>query len=359
MTYAFGNIVIFHPAAIGDALLASPVAKTLKLNFPGAKITYWSHQSLRQLIFGLCPSVDDFVDFSKDTGFFSLIRTIKQLKPDLLVDLSNSTKGQILPYFTPAMVLRYAKQRVGEDPVMHAVDNFMQTIAPVCEEMPKEYFPTIFPDALAAELLPDILKKQNITPGPMIGIVPGVGKLRPHRAWLFDGWEYLLQAVIERGSHTPVLIGGEDEVELCAKLKESVGEKCLNLAGRVALTETAAILESCEVVISGDTGPAHLAVAVGTPVIGLYGPTSSARSGPYGYAKLVLDQNSSCQCVAAKFCEYTGTSSAGECMTRIMLAEIIDRLEDVIPGFASMGEDEVTQELIDGSYRKMESGNSQ
>src|ERR1700676_4497212 len=108
--YAFGNIVIFHPAAIGDAVLASPVAKTLKANFPGAKITYWSHPSLRQLLLGLCPSIDDFVDFSQDKGFFDLVKTIRQLKPDLFVDLSNSNKSKWLTVFTSAKVVRYLKE---------------------------------------------------------------------------------------------------------------------------------------------------------------------------------------------------------------------------------------------------------
>src|SRR5271170_948487 len=97
--HAFGNILIFHPSAIGDAMLASPVTKTLKLNFPGATITYWSHESLRQLIFGLCPSVDDYMDFSKETSIFALIKAVRLFKPDLFVDLSNSRRGTVMSHF--------------------------------------------------------------------------------------------------------------------------------------------------------------------------------------------------------------------------------------------------------------------
>jgi ADP-heptose:LPS heptosyltransferase len=348
--HAFGNIVIFHPAAIGDAVLATPVAKTLKLNYPGAKITYWSHSSLKQLLFGLCPSIDDFVEYSKDTSFFEMLKTLKQLKPDLFVDLSNSRKGTMLTFLHSTKVLRYLKERYDTEPSMHAVDNFMQTIAPVCHEIPKAYFPTIFPEALAAQVLPRVIPGYQSAASPMIGIVPGVGQARPHRAWLADGWQYLLKSIIRKRTHVPVLIGGEDEVDLCAQIEKEVGSGVLNLAGKLALTETAAILKSCQVVISGDTGPAHIAVAVGTPVIGLHGPTSSKRSGPYGFSDLAIDQSSMCKCLDSKYCQLTGGRAPGECMERIMLAEIIEKIASVIPGFDSAGENEVTPEFIEGSY---------
>jgi ADP-heptose:LPS heptosyltransferase len=345
--HAFGNIVIFHPAAIGDAMLATPVAKTLKQNFPGAKITYWSHSSLKQLLFGLCPSIDDFVEFSKDDSIFDLAKTFRRLKPDLFVDLSNSGKSKLLTFLSSARVLRYVKEPYSPDPTMHAVDNFLDTIAPVCHEMPETHFPTIFPEALVAEALPRVIPDHSL---PLIGIVPGVGRARPHRSWLVDGWLYLLKSIIRKGTHLPILIGGEEEVDLCAQIEQEVGKGLVNLAGKLTLPETAALLKSCTVVISGDTGPAHIAVAVGTPVIGLYGPTLPKRSGPYGFADLTIDQSSACQCHGHKVCQVSGRELPGECMERIMLAEIIQKLAMVIPGFDTASENEVTPDFIEGSY---------
>jgi heptosyltransferase III len=328
--HAFGNILIFHPSAIGDALLASPVAKTLKLNFPGATITYWNHESLRELLLGLCPSIDDYLDFSKETPLFALTKTVRQFKPDLFVDLSNSHRGILMSHLISGKTLRYIKRPVDERPIMHAVDNFMETILPVCDEIPKGFFPTIFPEALAAERLPKVLTTTKGELLPMIGIVPGVGKHRAHRAWLKDGWLYLLDAISKKGSQKAVLIGGEDEQELCALLERESHSTCQNLAGKLSLTETAALLKHCEVVISGDTGPAHLAVAVGTPVVGLYGPTYPERSGPYDYMNLVIDTSKKCGCIGAKSCSFTPYGDPGECMGKIMLAEILEKLDVVL-----------------------------
>jgi ADP-heptose:LPS heptosyltransferase len=323
---SFANIVIFHPAAIGDAVLATPLIATLKLNYPGAKITYWSHSSLRSLILGLCPSVDEFVDFNKELGFFALRRQLIELRPDLFVDLSNSLRGEFLPTFTKIRALRYVKNDNDSPEQQHAVGNFLETVKPICPLTPNRLFPTIYPDAIAEKLVPDLVAAHKLEYGPLIGLVPGVGRMRPHRAWIFDGWVYLVRYILERYQHIPVLIGGAEDFEIAQRINIEVGSKCINLCGQLQLDETAAILKCCDVVVSGDTGPAHIAVAVGTPVIGLYGPTFPARSGPYGCFDNILDQSASCECRSEKFCRFAGPGQPGECMGKIMLTEVLERV---------------------------------
>lgn len=326
----YSNIVIFHPAAIGDAVLATPVASTLKQNFPGAKITYWSHASLRPLLLSLCPYIDDFIDFNKELGFLEQRKILLGLKPDLFIDLSNSTRGLLMPLFGKLDVFRYQKNANDGPDQQHAVGNFLETVKSICPITPQKLFPTIFPDAIAEELVPQLMSQGNAAMRPLIGIVPGVGQLRPHRAWLFDGWVYLLRHILALDSHAIVLIGGADDFELAQRINAELDGRCLNFCGQLKLDETAAVLKCCDVVISGDTGPAHIAVAVGTPVIGLYGPTYPARSGPYGYFDYILDQSPSCQCRFEKHCKLAGPSDSGECMGRIMLPEVIEKLQRLI-----------------------------
>lgn len=330
MPNSFANILVFHPAAIGDAVLATPVATTLKLNYPGAKLTYWTHPSLHSLLLGLCPAIEEAIDYSRESSVFDLIKTFNSHRADLFIDLANSTKSRAIPWLSGVKVLRYQKQAAGERPIRHAVANFLDTIRPICDEIPTPLFPTIFPEAIADHVLESFWNEGDLPPLPMIGIVPGVGKLRPHRAWLRDCWSYLLQHVVSWQTHLPVLIGGEEEAELCAELAQEAEGKCLNTAGRLSLPETAAVLKRCKAVVSCDTGPAHLAVAVGTKVVGLYGPTFPQRSGPYGCLDLALDQSPACQCHAFKECRLVRSGDPGECMSRIMLDEIIRNLKLVL-----------------------------
>ncbi len=325
----FANILIFQPAAIGDVMLATPVAKALKQNYPGARVTFWGHTSLRELLVGLCPYIDEYIDYDKP-GLIDMLKTFWSSGCDLFVDLSNSRKGMFMSAFAPGnlRIVAYKKESPSVPNKMHAVQNFLETIGVLCEEMPEPLFPTIFPEALAEEVLLDILgdKKGQL----LVGLVPGVGKVRPHRAWMVDGWKYLLSHLLDRQDCLPVLIGGRDELELVEKLELENFGGCINLVGKLSLSETAAILNGCKAVVSGDTGPAHLAVAVGTPVIGLYGATDPKRSGPYGCQEWIIDQSEKCECAGLKFCNLSRPGQSGECMARIMLPEVIEKLNQVI-----------------------------
>jgi ADP-heptose:LPS heptosyltransferase len=328
---AFGNILVFHPAAIGDAMLASPVAATLKLNFPAARITYWTHPELRPILLSLCPSIDEIIDYDRNASMFELRKTLATFKADLFVDLANNTKSKFMTLMSRrTTVLRYEKQPALARPIRHATENFLDTIRPICPELPDFPFPTIFPEALSEEVVERVLVERGLPNLPIIGIVPGVGKHRPHRAWVYECWVYLLQHIGRWQTHVPALIGGSDEVQLCANLEAAVETSCLNLAGKLSLPETAAVLKHCQIVISGDTGPAHMAVAVGTPVIGLYGPTFPERSGPYGCLDMLLDQSEGCACHDQKHCRFANPQDPGQCMSRIMLAEVVERLRQVL-----------------------------
>jgi ADP-heptose:LPS heptosyltransferase len=322
---AFGNILILHPAAIGDAMLASPVATTLKLNFPAAKITYWSHPELRDLLLGLCPAVDEYIDYIRDLPFPHLAKTFDKLNPDLFVDLAASTQSYAMTWFRRKVkVVRYKKQGYDAKIIQHATANFLETVQPFCPETPEFLFPTVYPKAIAETLMPQLFEKFSMPYKLMIGIVPGVGKGRPHRAWIRDGWLYLIRHILSWETYLPVLIGGTDEMELCKSINDELDGVCMNLAGELTLPQTAAVLYACDAVVSGDTGPAHLAVATGTKVVGLYGPTFPERSGPYGCHDWVIDQTRYCECLNLRKCQYS--DGAGECMSRIMLPEVVDKL---------------------------------
>ncbi len=128
--------------------------------------------------------------------------------------------------------------------------------------------------------------------------------------------------LIDRSGLDTVLIGGKDEKQLGEHLAAKAGSGCTNLCGRLSLAQTAAVLKSCNLVISGDTGPAHVAVAVGTPVLGIYGPTFPNRSGPYGPLNQVCDRSHQCRCHNLKRCKLLTTPGPGRCMQGITAGEV-------------------------------------
>lgn len=312
-------------------MLGTPVAATLRRNYPDARITYLTHRMLGELI-GCCSAVSGTLVYSKDISLLEQRNQLLGSGADLIVDLAGSFKSGLLTIFSGAQVLHYRKQNPEALPMQHAVENFLATLEPLSLEPPDPLFPTIFPPDDKVELVRNKLVEAGAGDRPLLGLVPGVGSLRPHRAWIPEGWTYLAQTAPDLHGSVPVLVGGPEEAALCRSIREEAGPRCINLAGELSLLETAALLKLCRVVVSGDTGPAHLAVSVGTRVIGLYGPTFPARSGPYGCEDLLVDRSADCRCHDTKYCHYTGVpeSGPGECMRQIMLEEIAARLESVL-----------------------------
>ncbi|MCA9806098.1 MAG: glycosyltransferase family 9 protein [Cyanobacteria bacterium HKST-UBA02] len=317
------HIVIFHPAAIGDAVLATPVAALLKRNFPDTAITYWSHSSLEPLIAGRCKDIDRFVKFEKKP-VIALISQLRSLAPQLFVDLSNSLKGRILCLAAGCRTVSYRKE-AGK----RAADNFVDTIRPLIKDCELPWFPTLeLPEGGVGDDL-------NLSRGDsIIGLVPGVGNKRPHRAWPREHWLALIQGLSREGRQL-VLFGGPEEAALGEEIEKSSNGQARNLCGRLDIEKTAGLLARCHLVVAGDTGPAHIAVAVGTPVLGLYGPTLVERSGPTGYEHLALSRSSQCACLEAKYCLKAEKTGPGACMSLIEPAEVIERVEQMLQADAS------------------------
>lgn len=118
-----------------------------------------------------------------------------------------------------------------------------------------------------------------------------IGTSTPSKEWPVERWCALARQLAAQGLK-PVLLGGPGEVAAAARVvQDAQGAVALNLVGQTSLRQLASVLARCQVVVGGDTGPFHLAVAVGTPTVGLYGVTDPVRVGPtWGAAPaLVLD----------------------------------------------------------------------
>lgn len=319
------KIVIFHAAAIGDSVLATPVSAALRKACPKAQIISLTHESLLPLM-AKVPTIDEAVAFEDSDSVGAVRGQIQKLRPDMIVDLSGSSKSFWQTTFLAKRVLRYKKQSANAKDVKHAVRNFLETVRPLGIEIDASPFPTLFPTPEDKESIRKILGKEKRR---LVALVPGVGNLRPHRAWPESSWAALAKAVLWPEKHAVLLIGGSDERTLCSRIAEQAGKGCYNLAGKLSLSETAGALTLCDAIVSGDTGPAHIAVAVGTPVVGLYGPTKVERSGPYGRGNSCVSVSDKCKCLHLKKCPLSA-EGPGACMQQIPHKLVYEKLEPLI-----------------------------
>jgi ADP-heptose:LPS heptosyltransferase len=156
---------------------------------------------------------------------------------------------------------------------------------------------------------------------PYVVLHPGTSV--PARAWPVDHFAETAALLRQRGRHV-VVTGSAAESELTATVAAG---GCTDLAGRTTLHELAAVMERADAVVVGNTGPAHLAAAVGTPVVSLFAPTVPAvRWAPYGVPTVLLgDQDAPCANTRVTTCPFPGHP----CLSAVTPDEVLRALDDV------------------------------
>lgn len=136
-------------------------------------------------------------------------------------------------------------------------------------------------DKSAASSLLSHFGKERAT--PLLAIHPGAGAYSRARIWPVEGFANVAKGLIKSHGANVVILGGPDEVEAASQLEQLVGEAgmVLNLAGHTSIHQTAAIIEECDLFLGNDSGPMHLAAAVETPVVAVFGPSNWRAWGPY------------------------------------------------------------------------------
>lgn len=148
-------------------------------------------------------------------------------------------------------------------------------------------------------------------PRPRIAL--NVGASRAYKRWPVERWASVARALTASGSGV-VFVGDKSDAEAVAQVLPGLSGGYADLAGRTTLRELASVLAACDLLVTADTGPMHIAVAVGTPVVALFGATDPARHGPYGARNVVLHDPAPGAMIPGK----RPTDEAGAaCMARI------------------------------------------
>jgi len=122
-------------------------------------------------------------------------------------------------------------------------------------------------------------------PRPRIAL--NVGASRAYKRWPVDRWREVAQELAASG-RSLVFVGDKTDAESVAQISPSLAGRFVDLSGKTSLLELASVLAECDLLVTGDTGPMHIAVAVGTRVVAIFGGTDPVRHGPYGARNAIL-----------------------------------------------------------------------
>jgi len=301
------SICILRLSAIGDVTHVVPVVHAIREHLPQAKIT-WVIGKLEARLLNDLPGVE-FIVFDKKGGWAAvqqLRQTLKGRKFDVLLHMQVALRANLLSKLikSPRRIgwdkprwrdrhQWFINQSVRSLPEQHQVDAFLEfaraldvPVGPPQWDMP-----------LSDEDMSWV--KQVLGDGPPILMISPCSS-HILRNWQADRYASVADYAIEKLNMRVVLTGGPSELEVKTgqDIESAMQYKAQNLIGKDTISQSVALLKQAAVVLSPDSGPAHIASAVGTAVIGLYAATPSKRSGPYNSLGLCVDKYTE---VARKF----------------------------------------------------------
>jgi heptosyltransferase I len=274
------RICIVMMSAIGDAVHVLPVVTALKRDDPAAKITWILQPGPASLVRGH-PDIDEILVFEKVRGWRGLLELRKELTArafDLVIDLQVYIKAGLVTSFVRAPVKLgfdrarardlnwvFTNRRIPPHAPQHVQDQYLEFLTSLgvpAEPLEWKLGPWASESECREELLATI-------PRPFATLV--VGATHAEKEWLPDRWAEVANALRSDFGLEPVIAGGRSPRELkTARLIEAAGARTHSTLG-VPLRQLVTILDASELVISLDTAPLHMSVALERPVIDAYG----------------------------------------------------------------------------------------
>lgn len=292
------SVCILRLSALGDATHVVPVVRAIHDHWPETRITWIVGRLEHKLLAGL--DGVEFIEYDKTGGMTAtraLHETLRKRRFDVLLHMQVAARANLLSCLVRAPVRvgwdrprsrdlhhRFIRDSVSAVPFQHQVQGFLEFTralgVPVRE--PRWDLP------ISDEAHTWALEKLG-DEDPVLLISPCSS--HPLRNWRAEYYAEVADRAARQSGLRVVLSGGPSalEKEMADEIESRMQQPCLNLVGKDTLEQSKALLRRADLVISPDSGPAHIASAVGTPVIGLHAATWSKRSGPYNSLHLCVD----------------------------------------------------------------------
>lgn len=304
------HILIVKLSSLGDVVHALPVAATLRARLGGARIA-WAVERREAAVLAGHPALDEIITVDTRAwrrlgelataarGVWSLASRLSAARFDVVIDLQGLIKSGVLVAMTRApqrvgfaardlrepLSALFTNRRLARPAGRHVVEQYLALLEPLGLGAPVLEFR--LPSDPAAEAGADaFFVAAGLKPRDRVVVLnPGAG--RPGKRWPADRFAALSRRLADESVARVVVVWGPGEEGVARAITEGAGGR-VAMAPPTDLLQLIALLRRASVVVAGDTGPLHLAAALGRPCVGIYGPTAAWRNGPYGPAHRTL-----------------------------------------------------------------------
>ena len=315
------RILVITLSNIGDIVLTTPVLKALKEEFPGARMDVMVGPAGRE-IFERDPAVFKLVIYDRHLSIAEKRRLqlkLKKLKYDLVVDLRNTVFPLLIgPKFRTSTIQRFPKGPLhSRDKHLYRLKSFGMNINNPASyvHIPKEN----------DDYISGLIASKNIS-DKFVVINPGS---KSHiKKWLSGGFAAVADRIVSECGMEVIFIGTSNDEESVAGTILKMKSVCHNFVNKTSIIQLAALIKRSRLLITNDSAPLHIACAVGSKVLAIFGPTDPRRYGPTGEFDFVINKKLHCSPCENAQCDYDH-----ECMKLISAEEVFDSAKIMLEGY--------------------------
>jgi heptosyltransferase-2 len=321
-----------------DTVLSYPTVQQLKTLFPKSHLAVLIPSYLVDL-WKTNSYVDEIIPFQKKGGIGSLwedlnlSQSLKERNFDLAVILPRSFRSALHIFLARipirigyrdegrSLFLTHGIRRTKEILHVHRVYYYQKLLEPLgkIEDPPS---PQIFLREEDRKWANRVLKDLGIPEGkPLIGMNPGA-TYGLAKCWYPDRFGEVGKRLSEKWQARVLLFGKEEERPIVHEILKHMGTKGIDLTGKTGLLQLAALMERCHLLVTNDTGTMHVATAVGTPVVAIFGSTPPLTTGPWGDGHVVVKRDVPCSPCWKRICP-----TDHRCMELITVDEVEEAVD--------------------------------
>ncbi len=344
------NILMVKTSAIGDVTHTLPALNSLRKRFPNARITWLVESDSAEIVAGhraldsvlVCERKLwrkklrklEFVATARE--IFAFIKKLRSCEYDLVIDFQGLLKSGILVFFArgarkigfgPGMQhsegshIFYNERIPAVSMEHHAVDRYLMLLSAI--GVPTEKVEFDFPiESSDRDYVRMLLKGKGVENDDKIAVINPVAR------WETKLWDPVLFAEtadrVAKKGYKVFFTGAKSDADQIDDIVSMMTERAENIAGKTSLKQLGAFYEKAEFVVATDTGPMHIAAALGTPAVALFGPTASWRTGPYGNGHGIVRIEKHCAPCFKRECPHI------ECMKKITPDMVMEAVEAVM-----------------------------
>jgi lipopolysaccharide heptosyltransferase II len=335
------KILIVKPSSLGDIIQTLPVLRLLKAGDRRREIYWWISSELAQVLHG-DPDLSGVFLFERQRWaapwhWAEVVQRVRELRAqrfDWVIDLQGLARSSLIAWAAGgALTVGVEDWREGAPALYdlviprpsfqtHAVEWYLEVVRRLGVPVHSDF--TWLPPR--PQVASEVHRKWKVQAGRWMIVNPGARW--PNKRWPMASYAAVVRKVAAK--HPDVhfaILGGKTDSEAGASIGKACPERCLDLTAQTSLSEMIEWIRLSELVVSNDTGPMHVAAALGKPVVSIFGPTDPRRTGPHGQAERVLRVPLPCAPCLKPVCHHRPRL---ECLEAISPERVCDAVEQLL-----------------------------